>query len=51
MKFATLCLKLYAYWNEELEVKKAKGIKKTYVIDKFMRFNEYVDISNCFYQY
>lgn len=47
LEFITLRPKLYAYKTNTKEVKKAKGVKK-YVIDKHMKFNEYLDILNAY---
>ena len=47
LEFIALRPKLYAYKIGESEIKKAKGIKK-YVIDKHMRFDEYLKILNAF---
>ena len=47
LEFIALRPKLYAYKINNEEVKKAKGVKK-YVIDKHIKFSEYLEILNAY---
>ncbi|KAL4123344.1 hypothetical protein QTP88_015541 [Uroleucon formosanum] len=47
LEFIALRPKLYAYKINNKEVKKAKGVKN-YVIDKHMKFDEYLEILNAY---